>query len=62
MVTFDGNVAESPNGRGGHIFNLGVLAFRNEVVFESGVSGGRGGALYFRPQFQFEPPRGVGMT
>lgn len=61
-VKFDGNVAQTQtNGRGGHIFNLGALVFRSEAVFESGLSGGQGGALYFRPEFNFEPPRGVGM-
>lgn len=61
-VKFDGNVAQTQtNGRGGHIFNLGALVFRSEAVFESGLSGGQGGALYFRPDFDFEPPRGVGM-
>ena len=62
MVKFESNVATTQvAGRGGHVYNLGSLVFRNEVVFESGLSGGQGGALYFRPVFTFEPPLGVGM-
>ncbi len=63
MVKFDGNDVffENPNGKGGHIFNLGAFVFRGEVVFESGVSGSNGGAIYFHPNFGFESPRGVGM-